>query len=101
MWTRDPSTPLPPALETLRQPSQKCLGATALWVDHQDLIARLAVHAGADGDAAVQVARYLVARLKELWGVGLGARESFLPEAWRTSSGKPWTTDSGHSASSG
>ena len=76
-WTRDPSTALPEALTEFRKPSFTCLGATATWMDNEDPLARLPVHAHADGEAALQEAVRFRSRLAQLRAGGLDSRSAF------------------------
>ena len=81
-WTRNPFAPLPAALLNFRKTSFKCLGAAAAsaapWLDNEDPLASLPVHASAEGSAAVQEAVRFRDRLAQLRAGGLDSRWAFL-----------------------
>ena len=76
-WTLDPLVPLPGRLAGLRVSRCEVLGATAPWLDEQDLT-RVGVHCLADGAGIVRSAEEFVSKLVELRGGGLSKRWCFV-----------------------
>ena len=69
VWSKDPATPLLPALHPLRVSTLTCLGAQVPWLESEE--ERVALHAPADGAQAVARAVAFRARLSDLRRAGL------------------------------
>ena len=76
-WTKDPTAPLPESLADQRIYQLKCLGARAPWLQHDDPLARLPVHALTDGDAAILEAQRFRERLAQLRAGELRGQTAF------------------------